>query len=105
MAATAMNQPPAKLYIKQRKWGDSVALGLGILVLIAGAIWMLLPLVWMVSASLMPLSEVIKVPPIWFAPDKYSLSNYIEVWGRVGFAGFFLNSVFVAGTITFAQLL
>ncbi|MDQ1300179.1 MAG: Carbohydrate transporter permease, partial [Chloroflexota bacterium] len=79
--------------------------GLGILVLIAGAIWMLLPLVWMVSASLMPLSEVIKVPPVWFAPDKYSLKNYIEVWGRVGFAGFFLNSVFVAGTITFAQLL
>jgi multiple sugar transport system permease protein len=105
MAVTAINQPPARLNIKRRKWGDLVALGLGLLVLIAGAIWMLLPLVWMLSASLMPLSEVIKVPPIWFAPDKYSLNNYIEVWGRVGFARFFLNSVFVAGTITFAQLL
>ena len=53
----------------------------------------------------MPLSEVIKVPPIWFVPAKYSLNNYIEVWGRVGFSRFFFNSVFVAFTITFGQLL
>jgi multiple sugar transport system permease protein len=105
MTATAMNQPPAVVYLKRRKWGELIGLVLGLLVLIAGAIWMLLPLVWMLSASLMPLSEVIKVPPVWFAPDKYSLNNYIEVWGRVGFARFFFNSVFVAGTITFAQLL
>jgi multiple sugar transport system permease protein len=78
---------------------------LGLLILLLGAVWMLLPLVWMLSASLMPLSEVIKVPPVWFAPDKYSLANYLEVWSRIGFSRFFLNSVFVALTITVAQLL
>jgi multiple sugar transport system permease protein len=105
MTATATNHPSAAGYLKRRKWGELIGLSLGLLVLVAGAIWMLLPLVWMLSASLMPLSEVIKVPPVWFAPTKYSLNNYIEVWGRVGFARFFFNSVFVAFTITFAQLL
>jgi len=82
-----------------------VTLVAGFAVLLGGGVWMLLPLVWMLSASLMPLSEVIKVPPVWFAPDKYSLANYIEVWGRIGFARFFFNSTFVAVTITLAQLL
>ncbi len=77
----------------------------GLLVLLAGGVWMLLPLVWMLSASLMPLSEVIKVPPVWFAPQKYSLENFREVWFEVGFWRFALNSVFVAMTITGAQLL
>lgn len=90
---------------RRRRWSEWVTLIAGFAVLLAGGVWMLLPLVWMLSASLMPLSEVIKVPPVWFAPDKYSLGNYIEVWGRIGFARFFFNSVFVAVTITLAQLL
>lgn len=90
---------------RRRRWSEWVTVGAGFLVLLSGGVWMLLPLVWMLSASLMPLSEVIKVPPVWFAPDKYSLANYIEVWGRIGFARFFFNSVFVAVTITLAQLL
>ena len=77
----------------------------GLLVLLAGGVWMLLPLVWMLSASLMPLSEVIKVPPVWFAPQKYSIANFLEVWFEVGFWRFALNSTFVAVTITVAQLL
>ncbi|NPV08669.1 MAG: carbohydrate ABC transporter permease [Anaerolineae bacterium] len=62
-------------------------------------------MIWMLSASLMPLSEVIKVPPVWFAPAKYSLANYVEVWSRVGFSRYFFNSAFVATTITVLQLL
>ncbi len=77
----------------------------GLLVLLAGAVWMLLPLVWMLSASLMPLSEVIKVPPVWFAPQKYSVGNFLEVWFEVGFWRFALNSTFIALTITGMQLL
>ncbi|MEM7532967.1 MAG: carbohydrate ABC transporter permease [Chloroflexota bacterium] len=78
---------------------------IGLIILTAGGIWMLLPLVWMLSASLMPLSEVIKVPPVWFAPDKYSPANYLEVWTTGGFWRFFVNTAFVALTITALQLL
>jgi len=90
---------------KRQGLGQIVITAVGFVILTLGAVWMLLPLVWMLSASLMPLSEVIKVPPVWFAPAKYSLANYQEVWGRVGFARFFLNSAFVAVVITSGQLL
>ena len=90
---------------KRRSLGELLLLAVGFLVLLVGAVWMLLPLVWMLSTSLMPLSEAIKIPPVWFAPSKYSLDNYMYVWGQVGFARFFLNSTFVAIVITLAQLL
>jgi len=105
MTEIALQRPSAMAFLRRHSRAELAVLVLGFLILMLGAVWMLLPLVWMLSASLMPLSEVIKVPPIWFAPAKYSLNNYIEVWGRVGFARFFFNSVFVAGTITAAQLL
>lgn len=79
--------------------------GIGLLVLLIGGVWMLLPLGWMLSASLMPLSEVIKVPPVWFAPAKYTVGNFSEVWFNIGFWRFSLNSAFVALTITTCQLL
>ncbi|MDE0673404.1 MAG: carbohydrate ABC transporter permease [Caldilineaceae bacterium] len=79
--------------------------GIGLLVLLIGGVWMLLPLGWMLSASLMPLSEVIKVPPVWFAPTKYTVGNFSEVWFNIGFWRFSLNSAFVALTITTCQLL
>ena len=79
--------------------------GIGLLVLLIGGVWMLLPLGWMLSASLTPLSEVIKVPPVWFAPTKYTVGNFSEVWFNIGFWRFSLNSAFVALTITTCQLL
>ena len=96
---------PIKTVRTRRPWWATVAMALGLAVLSLVAVWMLLPLVWMLSASLMPLSEVIKVPPVWFAPAKYSLGNYIEVWGRIGFSRFFFNSAFIAIAITVAQIL
>lgn len=96
---------PRPAAAKRADWGYRIGVGLGFLLLAGGSVWMLLPLVWMVSASLMPLSQVIKVPPVWFAPAHYSLANYLEVWSRIGFARFFFNSTFVALTITVAQLL
>lgn len=42
-----------------------------------GAIMVLMPLVWMVSTSLKPVSQVFKVPPQWI-PDPILWSNYQE---------------------------
>lgn len=100
MTATAPTQAPAANGRVQ--W---LGKALGLLVLLIGGVWMLLPLGWMLSASLMPLSEVIKVPPVWFAPTKYTVGNFSEVWFNIGFWRFSLNSAFVALTITTCQLL
>ena len=105
MTDIATPRPIATAPRPRRSWLQIVGVFLGLLVLTVGAVWMLLPLVWMLSASLMPLSEVIKVPPVWFAPLKYSFANYVEVWSRIGFSRFFFNSAFIALTITLAQLL
>lgn len=87
------------------RWGVRIRQALGLAILSVGGLWMVLPLLWMLSASLMPLSEVIKVPPVWFAPTKYSLANYWEVWSVADFGRFFLNSSLVAVAITLLQLL
>jgi multiple sugar transport system permease protein len=105
MTDIAIPRPKSEPRSRRLSWLQIVGVSLGLVVLTAGAVWMLLPLVWMLSASLMPLSEVIKVPPVWFAPLKYSFANYVEVWARIGFSRFFFNSAFIAITITLAQLL
>jgi multiple sugar transport system permease protein len=105
MATSTAALPGSRPYRRRRNWPQTVGLIVGFLILLIGAVWMLLPLVWMLSASLMPLSEVIKVPPVWFNPSKYSLSNYAEVLGRIGFTRFLANSLGVALAITAAQLL
>ncbi|MDR2552009.1 MAG: carbohydrate ABC transporter permease [Treponema sp.] len=57
------------------------------------SIVMLLPFVWMLSASFKPDNQVFNVPIDWI-PRKATLANYIKVWGSsVPFYMFFLNSL------------
>ena len=62
------------------------------MVLLVGAVIMIVPFFWMLSASLKPLSEVILVPPTWI-PRRPTLANYREVWNQLGFSRYFFNSV------------
>jgi multiple sugar transport system permease protein len=103
MTQMAIIRPRAAKQSLRRTNMPGTIVSLAILVL--GALFMLLPLAWMLSASLMPLSEVIKVPPVWFDASKFSLNNYVETWSKLGFSRFFLNSLLVAVLITAAQLL
>ena len=77
---------------------------LSYLVLIIGALFMLLPFAWMISASFKSLSEVIQVPPQWL-PKTLDLRNYKEVFAQQPYFGrFFLNSVIVAVLTVLAVL-
>lgn len=105
MAALTAERPNKDTQTGVRRRRLSVGHAAGLALLLFGAFWMLLPLVWMLSASMMPLAEVIKVPPVWFAPEKYSFSNYVDIWTEGGFSLFFFNSLFVAIIVTGAQLL
>lgn len=61
--------------------------------LIAGALLMLYPLIWMVSASFKPDAEIFA--NLDLIPGHPTLSNYAQGWTGLGqpFTGFFLNSI------------
>ena len=72
--------------------------------LAVGAVIMLLPLAWMVSAAFKPLAEVIQVPPTWI-PRTFTLQSFIEVFGQFPFARYLLNSFIVAVCVVISVLL
>jgi len=67
--------------------------GLLHVLLIAGALLMLYPLLWMISASFKPESKVFG--NLDLIPTNPVLSNYTDGWNALGtpFTGFFLNSI------------
>ncbi len=72
--------------------------------LILGAIVTLLPLIWMVSASFKPLSEIMMIPPT-LIPRAPTLDNYKQVFRQFPFGRYFLNSVIVSVVVVACVLL
>jgi ABC-type glycerol-3-phosphate transport system permease component len=64
-------------------------------VLIVGGILAVIPFFWMVSTSLMTLSETITRKLL---PSVPQLENYIVAWTEANFAKYFVNSVVVTAT-------
>jgi multiple sugar transport system permease protein len=90
----------AKRRSATRLWQDALLQA----VMLLGAGLMLLPLVWMVSTSLKPASEVITWPP-QLIPKSPTLENYRGIFEAAPFGRFFLNSLLVSGASTVAILL
>jgi multiple sugar transport system permease protein len=69
------------------------------------AIITILPLVWMISASVMPTGEATVYPPR-LVPSRVTFSHYGELFTRMNFGRNFANSLLVAaGTTVFSLLL
>jgi multiple sugar transport system permease protein len=62
------------------------------------------PLLWMLSASLMPAGQSNTFPPPWI-PSAPTLANYRELFARVGVGRYLANSVVVATVGTGLSLL
>ena len=73
-------------------------------VLLFGAGIALLPLVWMIAASLMPAGEASAYPPR-LLPSAPTLQHYRELWLRLDVARAFANSLGLALAITAVSLL
>ena len=73
-------------------------------VLVAGAAVTLAPLVWMVSASVMPSGEANTFPPR-FLPTRPTLAHYGELFTRLDLGRAFGSSLLVAGSVTLVSLL
>ncbi len=64
---------------------------------------MVLPFVWMVLSAFKPENSIVRFPPaLW--PDRWTLDNFVNIWQRVPFGRFFLNSLFFAGGVTLVSL-
>lgn len=72
--------------------------------LISSSVMMCLPFAWMISSSLKPEIDVFGFPIRWI-PEVFRWKNYVEVWTRVPFARYYLNSIIVAGSITILQII
>lgn len=69
------------------------------LFLIAGAVTMALPYVWMFITSIKPLEEIQAYPPS-FVVKNPTLDAYKKLFSMLPMARYLLNSLFVAGSIT-----
>ena len=65
-------------------------------VLIVTSLLSIFPFIWLVSTSLKGVNEDIFAYPPIFIPQDFTWANYIDVWQRVNFMGYFWNSIIVA---------
>lgn len=68
-----------------------------------GGIIMVLPFVWTVSTSLKMPGMEFSYPPEWI-PKPVTLNNYGEIFERLPFAWFFINSTKISIAVTSGQL-
>lgn len=72
--------------------------------LLMGLAVTLLPLIWMLSASLMPAGEANVYPPRLF-PSRITLEHYHALFTRLDLARYLLNSTLLATAVTLISLL
>jgi multiple sugar transport system permease protein len=76
-----------------------------IAVMVALALGMLLPFMWLFSMSFRPVSDAYKLPPS-FLPPNFDLANYRQVLAsRVPFLQIYFNSVLIAVIVTASQMI
>ena len=66
-------------------------------ILILTSLLSVFPFVWLTSTSLKGINEDIFAYPPTIIPQDFTWVNYIDVWHKVNFMGYFLNSMIVAG--------
>ncbi len=74
------------------------------IVLIALAVFTLIPFVWMISSSLKLDREVFTFPMKWI-PETFHWENYSQIWTEVPMLTYFKNTAIIALAVTFIQTL
>lgn len=77
---------------------------LAFLFLLLGAITQLAPLLYMLSTSLKDQQGIFSLPIRWI-PDPIRWANYIQVWSQIALWRGFANSLLIASTTTFTEVL
>lgn len=75
------------------------------IILILLALVMIIPFLWMLSASIKSDREVFQMNPFVWIPENPKWSNYKEIWMKIPFATFVGNTVYLTIVVTALQLL
>lgn len=75
------------------------------LILIIIALMMLIPFLWMLSASIKTDREVFVMDPFVWIPKIPRWSNYSAIWTKIPFGKFVENTMFLTIVVTILQLL
>ncbi len=73
-------------------------------ILIGTSLLSIFPFIWLTSTSLKGLSEDIFAYPPAIIPTDFTWANYIDVWHKVDFVGYFVNSMIVAALTVLLNL-
>jgi len=73
-------------------------------VLIITSLLSIFPFIWLLSTSLKGVNENIFAYPPAIIPQDFTWANYVDVWHRVNFMGYFWNSMIVAGLTVLLNL-
>ncbi|MFZ4453087.1 carbohydrate ABC transporter permease [Salibacterium aidingense] len=74
------------------------------ILLVIISIFMLFPVLWVISSSLKPSTELFAWPPSIF-PNEITLNNYISAFQNANFGRYLFNTVFVTITATIITLI
>ncbi len=74
-------------------------------ILITVSLLSIFPFIWLISTSLKGNAENIFAYPPTIIPTDFTWSNYVGVWEKVDFIGYFVNSMIVAGGTVILNLI
>ena len=74
-------------------------------ILIVTVLLSIFPFIWLLSTSLKVVNEDIFAYPPMIIPQDFTWDNYVEVWHRVNFMDYFINSMIVAGLTVLLNLI
>ena len=73
-------------------------------VLIITSLLSIFPFIWLLSTSLKGVNEDIFAYPPTIIPQDFTFVNYVDVWYKVNFVGYFMNSMIVAALTVILNL-
>lgn len=89
---------------KQKRGADGIRTpGWLYVVMAAGLFLVVVPFIWMVVSSFKPEAEVRAIPPTWW-PQDVTAENYDQLFTRLDFPTYFLNSLIVAIAVTLGNI-
>lgn len=99
-----MSQTAEKKYHSKRKKAIAGKVGVYLILVIMTAA-MVIPFLWMLSASIKSNREVFIMDPFVWIPEVPKWDNYVKIWTKIPMLKFVENTVILTIVVTFLQLL